>query len=248
MRVNILGLTPLDFSVNGQDRSIADLLRRQGFEVVSRWAMGSSLEEISRSASADADLVVSASGLAAAKVLAKRYGIPYIVGTPVGRMLPDVLAERIREAALRPGAPDCSAASGGCSAIQGMIACSGADAAARRGRTYEKGFAAVIGEGVTSLSLARAIESERGIPAKVLCATDCPDGILRGCDLMTPDEDDIISALAGAEYVIADPLYAPAVPAAARFIALPSEAFSGRIYRADIPDLTACADSMIGAL
>ena len=55
-----------------------------GFEVVSRWAMGSSLEEIARSAEADVNLVVSAAGLGAAEVLYEKFRIPYIVGVPVG--------------------------------------------------------------------------------------------------------------------------------------------------------------------
>ena len=48
IKVNILGLTPLDFSTNGQDESIVQWLRNEGFEVVSKWAMGSSLEDIRR--------------------------------------------------------------------------------------------------------------------------------------------------------------------------------------------------------
>jgi hypothetical protein len=95
----------------------------------------------------------------------------------------------------------------------------------------------VISEGITSLSLASTIELECGIPAKVLCATECPEGILRECDRMTPDEDDIIPELEGAAFVIADPLYKPIVPESAKFISLPSEAFSGRIYRDEIPNL-----------
>jgi hypothetical protein len=54
---------------------------------------------------------------------------------------------------------------------------------------------------------------------------------------MAPDEDDIIPELAEASYIIADPLYKPICPDSAKFIPLPSEAFSGRIYRDDIPDL-----------
>ena len=104
------------------------------------------------------------------------------------------------------------------------------------GRSYEEGFVAVIGEGVTSLSLASSIEMECGIPAKVLCATECPDGILRECDRMTPDEDDIIPELKGAYAVIADPMYRPIVPEGVKFIELPHEAFSGRLYRDSIPD------------
>ena len=39
--------------------------------------------------------------------------------------------------------------------------------------------------------------------------------------------------------VIADPLYRPIVPGSARFVPLPHEGFSGRIWRRDIPDLAA---------
>ena len=120
--------------------------------------------------------------------------------------------------------------------------------AGRDGSTYEKGFAAVIGEGITSLSLASTIELECGIPAKVLCATECPEGILRDCDRMTPDEDDIIPELEGSAFVIADPMYKPIVPESAKFIPLPSEAFSGRIYRAEIPDLAADPDPILTEL
>ena len=51
------------------------------------------------------------------------------------------------------------------------------------------------------------------------------------------DEDDLIPLLEGTEIVIADPLYRPIVPESARFVPLPHEGFSGRIWRRDIPDL-----------
>jgi hypothetical protein len=38
--------------------------------------------------------------------------------------------------------------------------------------------------------------------------------------------------------VIADPLYRPILPSGCKLISLPHEAFSGRIARSDIPDLT----------
>jgi hypothetical protein len=43
--------------------------------------------------------------------------------------------------------------------------------------------------------------------------------------------------LQNAETVIADPIYRRIIQPGARFISLPHEAFSGRIYRKDIPDL-----------
>ena len=235
IKVNVLGLTPLDFSVNGTDDSIVQWLGREGFEVVSKWAMGSSLDEIRRSAEADVNLVVSAAGYGAAKVLYERFGMPYAIGFPAGNELPGLLADQIILNVKKFKEQGISSFEEGEISVDSGIFLDGS--AGKGGSTYEKGFAAVIGEGVTSLSLAGTIELECGIPAKVLCATECPEGILRECDRMTPDEDDIIPELEGAAFVIADPLYKPIVPESAKFISLPSEAFSGRIYRNEIPDL-----------
>ena len=247
IKVNILGLTPLDFSVNGTDDSIVQWLEREGFEVVSKWAMGSSLDEIRRSAEADVNLVVSAAGYGAARVLYERFGMPYAIGFPVGNELPDLLADQIiinvKKFKEQGGAKTFESAE---ISVDSGVFLGGSEG--KDGSTYEKGFAAVIGEGITSLSLASTIELECGIPAKVLCATECPEDILRECDRMTPDEDDIIPELQGAAFVIADPLYKPIVPKSAKFISLPSEAFSGRIYRDSIPDLVNDPESILKQL
>ena len=95
----------------------------------------------------------------------------------------------------------------------------------------------MIGEGVTSCSLAQAIELEYGKGVKVLCATEYTGDYLREKDCCTPDEEDIMEALDGIEVVIADPLYRPLLPETIRFLSLPSESFSGRIYRNEIPNL-----------
>ena len=217
--VNVLGLTPLDFSLNGSDRSICGFLDREGFTVVSSWAMGSSLERISGAARASVNLVVSAAGFGAAELLKERFGIPYVVGLPIGQKQMKKLADALR-LAMETGTDQVVCTSGG----QGI---------------------AVIGEGITSLALAHAIVLETGKPARVLCATECPPGILRDCDVMTPDEDDIIEALKDEAAVIADPMYKPICPPEARFIPLPTEAFSGRIYRAQIPDLISDPQSIL---
>ena len=250
IKVNILGLTPLDFSVNGTDDSIEQWLEREGFEVVSKWAMGSSLDEIRRSAEADVNLVVSAAGYGAAKVLYERFGMPYAIGFPAGNELPGLLADQIilnvNKLKEQPDGPFGKTFETAEISVDSGVFADGSTG--RDGSTYEKGFAAVIGEGITSLSIANSIELECGIPAKVLCATECPEGILRECDRLTPDEDDIIPELEGAAYVIADPLYKPIVPESAKFISLPSEAFSGRIYRDEIPDLVSDFDSLLQKL
>ena len=193
------------------------------------------------------NLVVSAAGYGAAKVLYERFGMPYAIGFPAGNDLPSLLADQIiinvKRFKEQGGAETFESAEISVDSGVFLDGSSGRD-----GSTYEKGFAAVIGEGITSLSLAGAIELECGIPAKVLCATECPEGILRECDRMTPDEDDIIPELEGAAFVIADPLYKPIVPESATFIPLPSEAFSGRIYRDEIPDLVGDINELLNKI
>jgi nitrogenase molybdenum-iron protein alpha/beta subunit len=239
LRVNILGLTPLDFSVNGTDMSIEEWLESENFEIVSKWAMGSTLDEISRSAEADVNLVVSAAGFGAARVLYERFGIPYAVGLPIGNEMPglfsDLIKTKVKEfiEADASGETTSTFETREISLESGIFLSSESDSKDK----YDKDFAAVIGEGVISKSLATSIEMECAVPAKVLCATECPEEFLRECDRMTPDEDDIIQELKGAKYVIADPLYKPIVPQDAKFISLPSESFSGRLYRAEIPNL-----------
>ena len=223
IRVNILGLTPLDFSVNGQDRSIAAFLEESGFSVQSRWAMGCSLEELARAGEADVNLVASAAGLGAARALHERFGIPQVVGLPIGAQQRAALARDIERSAQDKESRVCHP-EGGDSDGDGT------------------GTIAVIGEGITSLALAQALSCAGALKTRVLCATECGEGILREPDRMTPDEDDIIPALAGAKAVIADPLYKPVCPEGAKFVPLPSEAFSGRIYRSSIPDLMRDAD------
>ena len=214
LSANILGLTPLDFSVNGADASIVKFLEEEGFEVISKWAMGSTLEELSEAGRASVNLVVSATGLGAAKALKEMFGTPYVVGTPIGKAYQKELKEALIDAAEK-GEEKVK--------VSSLPSCE----------------IAVIGEGITSLSLAQAIELEYGRGVKVLCATECEKGFLREKDVITPDEEDVIEALKGIRMVIADPLYRPICPADAKFIPLPAENFSGRIYRNEIPNLIA---------
>ena len=81
---NILGLTPLDFSVNGQDASIVKAVEAQGYTVLGRWAMGCSFEELTKAASAAVNFVVSASAIGLARQFKARFGTPYRVGLPMG--------------------------------------------------------------------------------------------------------------------------------------------------------------------
>ena len=215
---NILGLTPLDFSVNGSDNSIDAFVKESGFEVLSRWAMGSALEEMARAGSAHVNLVVSSTGLGAAKALQELFGTPYVVGVPMGT----------EYSALLRGALQTAVATG---ENQFPSCC------LRGGDTL------IIGEAVTALSLASALELTTGKAVRVVCPTECEASLLRGKDAHLPYEEEIREAMASAKTVIADPLFRPICPEQARFVELPAENFSGRIWRERIPNLISGLDA-----
>lgn len=210
--VNILGLTPLDFSLNGTDKSIKRVLEDAGFEVISSWAMGSSLNEMRNAGDASVNLVVSNTGLGAAKALKEMFGTPYVVGVPYGQSYTELLISALKT----------SAETG-------------------QNRIWKSDMfgedIVIIGEGVQSVSLASAIELSICEGTKVLSPLECGAGILRKKDMLTPWEEDIEKNLGGAKIIIADPLFKPICPDSAKFISLPAESFSGRMFSTDIPDL-----------
>ena len=191
---NVLGLTPLDFSTNGQDAAIIKKVEEQGYTVLSRWAMGSSLEELSKAAAAEVNFVVSSAALGLARQLKARFGTPYRVGLPMGGRWIDLTKEFENK---NYGAP--------------------APAAAEQDIR-------VFGEAVYSAALAKDIEAQTGRTAVGIDATELW-------------EDDVMRLMRGAKIIIADPMFEPVCPKDARFIGLPHEACSGRIYRDALPDL-----------
>ena len=218
LTANILGLTPLDFSVTGTEHSVTDFLEESGFRVLSRWAMGSSLEDLSQAGGAHVNLVVSSTGLSAAKALQERFGTPYVVGLPIGKIQKEHLREALHTAA---------------STGENQYPVSdlpGEDIL-------------VIGEAVTSLVLASALEYSAGQGVRVLCPTEGSEGLLRSRDLRAQYEEEIEEAMREAKTVIADPLYRPICPDHVKFVELPTEAFSGRIYRERIPNLVTGFDA-----
>lgn len=215
--VNIIGATPLDFSLNGSIDSIKQWLSENGFEPGASIAMGCSLSDVAQAGEADLNLVVSYGGLAAARLLEKRFGTPYAVGIPMGTAFSEHLAGRLREAAAQhrslTGYMDVSAS--------GDI------------------WIAAAGESVYQASLAAAAAMEQGISIRVLCPLDTDESLMRPGDMITPEEDDIMEAVRqnGCAGFIADPMYRPLCPDDVEFYELPHEAFSGRIYDSVNPNL-----------
>ena len=226
--VNLLGVTPLDFSVRaapcpgeagtlkislgvkpagasavyGNVEAMKMVFEDAGFHVNSCWAMGSSWEELMNAGRAHVNVVVSSCGAPLAEALREIYGTPSVTGLPVGDSVACELFSLIDEAAQR----------GGGLSLPLPI-------------TEPGGKVFVIGEPVQSASIARALERDYAMRnVRMLAPLD------------SPDEDEVFRALREARLVIADPLYKPALPKHyCRFIALPHEGYSGRIFRDNIP-------------
>lgn len=82
--VNLLGLTPLDFGAKGSAEAIRGRVEELGFSVLFSGAMGTSFDELKNAANAGGNIVLSWSGLRAAKEMKRRWGIPYFAGVPIG--------------------------------------------------------------------------------------------------------------------------------------------------------------------
>lgn len=215
IKVNILGVTPLDFSINKSVEAMVDLLKENNFEVISTWAMGSSLEYIKNAGDADVNLIVSYSGMGAAKYMYENLNIPYVVGTPFGKEFAKKVIEDLKEVK---------------STKENKISYDN--------RKIDKDAEiTIVGESVMSESLAYAITKEKNKTVNVISALETDEKLLLEGDKIAMYEDDIEKCLKNSKTIIADPLYRPICPLDSNFISLPHEAFSGRIYRDEIPNI-----------
>ncbi len=236
IRVNILGATPLDFSINSTLDSIRDWLEESGMKQQACLAMGSSLEDIKKASDADVNLVISYGGLESARILRERFGIPYVVGVPYGAEFSKSLANRLQEAY-----------------ETGKSSVAYIDILEKTNRsnkeTADSESILIIGESVISASLAASIITENpDADIKIVCPLDTdselvPSDMIIGESVsindISIDEDDIERYISGADIVIADPLYRPLCnnpDKIQKFIDFPHTAFSGRIFEKSMPD------------
>lgn len=219
IKINILGATPLDFSVNSTLDSIKEFLSKH-FEIISTFAMGSSIEDIQKAGEADVNLVISSVGFPAAKVLEERFSTPYVIGTPV-KGFAGIIAEKLIDAAW----------TGKSQTTYFSVTSSGKNISRAANGIY------IIGESVISQSLKAAMALKQGIDATVICPLETEPEYIGENVLLFSSEEEIKAAIAEAKTVIADPIYKTICADETNFIALPHEAFSGRIYRKEIPNL-----------
>ncbi len=84
-RVNLLGLTPIDFGNNGNAEAIRDFIESNGWKVGCSFSMGFSIDDIRRAGEAELNIALSEGGAECAEFMKRCYGIPYIAGVPIGR-------------------------------------------------------------------------------------------------------------------------------------------------------------------
>ena len=207
--------TPLDFSINNSNKSTVDLLKENDFDVISTWAMGSTLEDIKNAVNTDVNLVISYSGMGAAKYMYEKFNIPYIVGTPFGKEFAKKIVADLKEAIITK---------------ENKIS--------YINRKIDKNpQITIVGESIMSESLAYAISTEKNKTVNVISTLETDKNLLLEGDKLKIYEDDIEKELKNSKIIIADPLYIPICPLDSNFISLPHEGFSGRIYRDEIPNL-----------
>lgn len=226
-RLNIIGATPLDFSVTGNLQALKDLLTSHGYEVVSVWAMGSTFDQLMDAPSADVNVVVSSCGIETARYFEREFSIPYVVGIPTGSSVTDAFFASI-DAAVRTHTTQKPLWHGR------QIIVKTADA--------EPSY--VIGETVWASCMSLALAEDFSVQnVHVLSGCDfnskytgiSQEALLGPCGQTMVDEDSYFSTLKHSPLVIADPLYKYAVSKNTKFISLPHEGYSGRIFRNSIP-------------
>ena len=248
LKVNILGVTPLDFSLTGNTGRLKDFLRSHGMETVGCWAMESGLDELRLAGLADVNLVVSAVGLPAAAELKKMYGTPWVVGTPVGRGTSGRLAECIRQAA-RTGENQSLFDGAGYVPSWDAAACIRPDLGlAGLPEDLSGRKVLIIGEQVIAGSLRCCLWEEWGADqVTVLCPTEGEKALALEGDIIDWDEDEVIRAIAESTVVVADPLYRQVCPAHRNivFVDFPHEACSGRMYHSIMRPFVCAPDDSV---
>ena len=213
--INILGSLALDLAANGNAEDLADTLEKWGFHLIGRMMMGASIEQIEELSKAEINLVVTQSGLAAARLLEQKYQIPYVVGMPLAGQ--DDIHNAL-EATLKDG--------------KNRIICD----------ESEEGEILIVGEQVLSNSIRRVI-IRKNPTAKVTVGTLYGLDPLIGAknDLDIPGEKSLRTILNSGKYhvLIGDPLMQDLIhnDTDLRLVELPHVALSSKIYWNRAPHL-----------
>ena len=224
--VNLLGVTPIDFSRQEIVDAMKQAFTDAGIPVNTCFAMGDSFETLTGVYRGAVNVVVSSAGRIPARFMKGAAGIPFVEGLPLGREITDRLLTAVRETAAdgkdrrifeEPGTGINGAGP------QDAEAGTGASDTGDGARVPHSTGILVIGEEIFSRTLAAALGAEALWPS-----TD--EGL---------DEDILMEKVNAARLVIGDPLFRTVLRnPETKFSEFPHEGYSGRIFRDRIPVFT----------
>jgi nitrogenase molybdenum-iron protein alpha/beta subunit len=215
--VNLLGVTPIDFSrqeiVNAMKQAFTDA----GIPVNTCFAMGDPFETLTGVYRGAVNVVVSSAGRIPARFMKGAAGIPFVEGLPLGREMTDRLLAAVRE----------TAADGKDRRIFEEPGAGAWDAEAGTGAP-DGGRILVIGEEIFSRTLAAALGGGSLGAEALWPSTD--EGL---------DEDILMEKVNAARTVIGDPLFRTVLRnPETKLKEFPHEGYSGRVFRDRIPVFT----------
>ncbi len=243
--VNLLGVTPLDFSINGNVDAMRKVFEDAGIPVNCCAAMGESFDSLRHIFRASVNVVVSSCGRRLARYMEQTAGIPYVEGTPIGAYgaarLPELAKEAYEKKRASSEEDSHGALDGTSGSLRMLLAKKKGDSEGIRlwkgNPAHDRwdvpdGQILIIGEEVFAQSLAAAINQ---------LTPDCRHGLRAFA--VWPDvdhgfpEDVLAELIRKSRYIIGDPLYRtiPHDSTQNTFVDFPHEAYSGRIFRDRIP-------------
>ncbi len=81
--INLLGMTPLDFGKEPNQKDFVELFEKNGIKVNCCFTMGCTFDQFKNSVYSKLNVVVSQSGYDTAVFMKQKYGIPFVVGSPM---------------------------------------------------------------------------------------------------------------------------------------------------------------------
>lgn len=213
--INILGTTPLDISANENAQDLKNRLEDWGFNVLGQMMMGASIEQIRNFDQAVVNLVVTSSGLEAAKLLEKKFSIPYVVGMPLASDtgVKELLEQTIQDNKSRKLLDEAGT-----------------------------GDVLIICEQVLGNSLRNLLQKRyRKIRVTVGTFFDLNEEIAAQGDINITSEEKLIKVLESGQYstLVGDPLFEELLEdiAGMQFVGIPHVAVSSKLYWKNMPRL-----------
>ena len=213
--INILGTTPLDISANENAQDLKNRLEDWGFNVLGQMMMGASIEQIRNLDQAVVNLVVTSSGMEAAKLLEKKFSIPYVVGMPLASDtgVKELLEQTIQDNKSRKLLDEAGT-----------------------------GDVLIICEQVLGNSLRNLLQKRyRKIRVTVGTFFDLNEEIAAQGDINITSEEKLIRVLESGQYstLVGDPLFEELLEdiAGMQFVGIPHVAVSSKLYWKNMPRL-----------